>query len=146
MAMDDPLYLAVWGPFAPAENDRYRQHMYANLIVSHWQMDWDVGTLDEEHLREVAAVFFQGPIGHRFWAATRELRLKSERRHRKRVRFQAILDDEWRRAHVQNTEPPPTTDPGASKRQYGIMAAALTGAVLGAAVASRVVQRISRNS
>jgi hypothetical protein len=66
--MDDPFYLRVWGPFAADETDQYREHMYANLIVSHWQMDWDVGTLDEQHLREVAAVFFQGEIGLRFGA------------------------------------------------------------------------------
>jgi hypothetical protein len=64
MAMDDPFYLAVWGPFAPADEDRYREHMYANLIVSHWQMDWDVGTLNEEQRR-----FGRGPDrgGHSGW-------------------------------------------------------------------------------
>ena len=51
MAMDDPFYLHVWGPFAPPDTDLYREHMYANLILTHWQMDWDVGAIDEEHLR-----------------------------------------------------------------------------------------------
>jgi hypothetical protein len=87
MAMDDPFYLRVWGPFAPADTDRYREHMYANLIISHWQMDWNVGTLDERHLREVSAVFFQGEIGHRFWRDVREMRMKAEGRGRRRKRF-----------------------------------------------------------
>jgi hypothetical protein len=145
MAMDDPFYLAVWGPFAPADTDRYREHMYANLIVSHWQMDWDVGTLDEEHLREVAKVFFQGPIGHRFWSDTRGLRSASERRHRKRRRFHAILDEEWRGAEVQSHETAPPTDAGSTGRSgWRLAATGLAGALLGAAVATRVARRPRR--
>ncbi|MFD0519407.1 DUF6082 family protein [Paractinoplanes durhamensis] len=136
MAMDDPFYLAVWGPFAPADTDRYREHMYANLIVSHWQMDWDVGTLDEEHLREVAAVFFQGPIGHRFWGNTRELRAKAERRHRKRWRFHTILDDEWRKAQVRAPAEPAREHSGRR-----LTAAVLAGAVVGAAAVRMLVRR-----
>jgi hypothetical protein len=100
MAMDDPFYLRVWGPFAPPDTDRYREHMYANLIVSHWQMDWEVGTLDEEHLREVAAIFLQGEIGNRFWHDVREMRMKAEGSQRRRRRFLQIIDQEYRQAVI----------------------------------------------
>lgn len=123
MAMDDPFYLHVWGPFAPSDTDLYREHMYASLILSHWQMDWDVGTLDEEHLREIASVFFQGEVGQRIWRDTRDLRMRAERRHRRRMRFLRALDEEWQAVSAKSatdsaesplSEPPSETagEPG----------------------------------
>lgn len=153
MAMDDPFYLAVWGPFAPSDKDLYREHMYANLIVSHWQTDWDVGTLDEEHLREISAVFFQGPAGHRFWGNTRDMRLKAERRHRKRGRFIRILDDEWRKVNSPMASPSPVDDeaanlasstesaPGDPRTGLRIAVAVLGGTALGVVVTGLLGRR-----
>lgn len=153
MAMDDPFYLRVWGPFAPDDTDEYREHMYANLIISHWQMDWNVGTLDEKHLREVSAVFFRGEIGYRFWSNIRAIRLKAEGGRRRHRRFFHILDQEWQAAtpaeparEAPGTTPASATPAVSTARPsravcLGSLAAFAMGAVIGAGIAVGTLRR-----
>ncbi|GAA2486966.1 DUF6082 family protein [Winogradskya humida] len=68
MALDDETFLECWGSIGdPVDVAWYRQHIYLNLIVSHWQMMWEIGALTEAHLRLTAAGLFGGPLGRRYW-------------------------------------------------------------------------------
>ncbi|MBG0828960.1 hypothetical protein HS041_14390 [Planomonospora sp. ID67723] len=105
MAMEDPLYRRAWGPFFDSDDpDTPREHMYVNLIVSQWSMEYELRTITEEHLRPIARTLFSGPAGRRYWTNVRELRITSTSTRRER-RFHRILDEEFHAAH----EPPPSS-------------------------------------
>ncbi|MET8251417.1 DUF6082 family protein [Micromonospora sp. NPDC005197] len=72
MAIDDPALLECWGPIEDAVDvEWFRKHVYANLIVSHWQLMWEVDVLTAQHLEVLADQFFKGHVGRRFWAEAR---------------------------------------------------------------------------
>jgi hypothetical protein len=62
--------------------------------VSHWQMMWEIGALDETHLRLHAKGIFGGPLGVRFWSEARDVRAVAERGRRAR-QFHRIVDSEY---------------------------------------------------
>jgi hypothetical protein len=98
MAMEDETYARAWGPFFDnGDHQAQRQHMYVNLIIEHWRMMCEFGSMTEEHLRSVAHVVFQGEPGRRFWANGRELRMRSSGSAFER-RFHQVLDEEYRKA------------------------------------------------
>src|SRR5216683_2045201 len=98
MAMDDPLYRSAWGPFFASDDpDAQREHMYVNLIISQFQMAFELRTISEQHLREAAYILLSGEAGQRFWATGRELRQRAVSSRRER-RFHEIIDAEYQRA------------------------------------------------
>ncbi|MEV0805338.1 DUF6082 family protein [Micromonospora sp. NPDC050200] len=98
MAIDDPRLLECWGPIEESTDlDWFRKHVYTNLIVSHWQLMWEVDVLTEPHLEVLADQFFQGAAGRRFWAEARGPRMKAEISRRAR-RFTAVVDRSYRSA------------------------------------------------
>jgi hypothetical protein len=145
IALDDPLYLSCWGPFSGSTNiDDRRRHMYTNLMVSHWQMMWEVGGLHEKHLRVLAQELFAGETGRRFWSLMGDVRLDVEL-GRKTRRFHSIMADEYTHA-VRNGPPvksqddplpPPmqTSPPDADRTRAATVAASVgLGVLLGACV------------
>ena len=117
IALDDPLYLSCWGPFSgsTAIDDR-RRHMYTNLMVSHWQTMWEVGSLTEPHLRVLADELFAGESGRHFWSLIGGVRSDVEGGRRAR-HFHRIVADAYDNA-IQagppvksQDDPPPTADP-----------------------------------
>lgn len=97
-ALDEEIYLECWGPIGTS-TDRtwYRQHIYLNLIVSHWQLMWELGALTEVHLRLAARGIFAGPLGLRFWGEARLIRPAAEKGRRARA-FHQILEQEYQQA------------------------------------------------
>lgn len=97
-SLEEEIYLECWGPIG-ASTDRtwYRQHIYLNLIVSHWQLMWELGTLTEPHLRLAARGIFAGPLGRRFWSEARDIRPEVEKGRRARI-FHTILEQEYQEA------------------------------------------------
>lgn len=92
MAIDDPALLECWGPIEDAADvEWFRKHVYANLIVSHWQLMWEVDVLAAPHLEVLADQFFKGQVGRRFWAEARGPRMKAETSRRAR-RFTLTVD------------------------------------------------------
>lgn len=79
--------------------------MYVNLIISNWQMRWELNVLGEPDLRSGAHTLFSGEIGARFWTNGRELRAQAATTRRER-RFHAILDEEHQRARNHPAAPP----------------------------------------
>lgn len=96
MAMDSPEYMECWGPFRTDRDPvQLRQIMYTNMIVSHWEMMYELGALTEGHLRELGADMFRGEPGRKFWAGSRDRRIRTAH-GRREVKFQLILDDVYR--------------------------------------------------
>jgi hypothetical protein len=92
MALDEPDFLRCWGPIGDSVDlGWFRKHVYTNLIVSHWQLMWEVGVLSQAHLRVLAGQFFAGAVGRRFWAEARGPRATAETSRRAR-QFTAIVD------------------------------------------------------
>lgn len=98
MAMDDEVYRRCWGPFFDTDDpDGQRAQMYTNMIVSHWQLMFELNAISEAHLRESAFVVFSGDEGRRFWSGSRAMRAAAADTRRER-RFHQILDEEYQRA------------------------------------------------
>lgn len=98
LAMDDPLYAEIWEPLNPPGNlDIQRQHIYVNLVISHWEMEYGLGALTDQHLRVIARAVFSTAPGHRYWKVARPVRMVSSVGRRER-RFNEILDEEHENA------------------------------------------------
>ncbi|MDG4802668.1 DUF6082 family protein [Micromonospora sp. WMMD980] len=98
MAIDDPDLLECWGPIEESTDlGWFRKHVYSNLIVTHWQLMWEVDTLSEPHLEVLADQFFKGAAGRRFWAEARGPRMKAETSRRAR-RFTLVMDRRYQMA------------------------------------------------
>ncbi|GII76858.1 hypothetical protein Sru01_18400 [Sphaerisporangium rufum] len=140
MAMEDPLYRRAWGPFFESDDhDGPREHMYVNLIVSQWAMEYELRTITEDHLRSIAHVLFSGPAGRRYWAKVRDLRINSTSTRRER-RFHEILDEEYHRAGTSPApSPAPVLGSHAGRRKRGRW---LVIALLGIAVSAGVLRRL----
>ncbi|GGS47925.1 hypothetical protein GCM10010156_03360 [Planobispora rosea] len=111
MAMEDPLYRRAWGPFFESDDsDIPREHMYVNLIISQWSMEYELGAITEDHLRSIARVLFSGPAGRRYWTNVRDLRVTSTSTRRER-RFHRILDEEFRATGETPPSPPAASSP-----------------------------------
>lgn len=98
MSLDDPDLMDCWGHFSDASDQNIRrQHLYVNLIFSHWQMVFEIGYLCEPELREMASSLFTGSIGRDFWLNSRQIRILSSTTPRAK-RFHRIIDEEYRKA------------------------------------------------
>lgn len=99
MSLDNDAYLECWGQIGDSVDNRdwYRQHIYINLIVSHWQMMWEIGALSENHLRLVSSQLFRGPLGRKYWSEASRVRPAVEGGRRAR-RLHVILKEEYEAA------------------------------------------------
>lgn len=94
-AMENPEYLDCWGgPDASRTVLLRQQHMYVNLVVSHWEMAFEVGDLTEHWVAAAADEIFAGEIGRSFWARSRQARLSTAATRRSR-RLQRIIDERY---------------------------------------------------
>lgn len=151
MAMDDELYLACWGPFGShPDRDSQRQHMYVNLVVSHWQLMYEIDSLREPQLRAMADSLFSGDVGYRFWSDVRAVRLRTAT-GRRATRFHRIVDERF----VATTPPVPTRQEAPDRvrsrstgRARTVLASIGVAIGLGgaASIARRRLRRRSRNS
>lgn len=92
-ALDDPVLLDCLGEQAPGlhDVDQRRQHVYTNLIVSFWNMTYELGKLSDRTLGLMAQRLFASEPGHRYWSIAAPIwRAQAETRQRKR--FVQILD------------------------------------------------------
>ncbi|MDG4808088.1 DUF6082 family protein [Micromonospora sp. WMMD1120] len=144
MGIDDPALLECWGPIEDAaDTDWFRKHVYANLIVTHWQLMWEVDVLSAPHLEVLADQFFRGQVGRRFWTEARGPRSAAETSRRAR-RFTAIVDSRYLLAvaagpaeNEPRTVARPTAADQASERKAGESRA--TVLAIGAALVAAAV-------
>lgn len=116
MALDDPEFMECWGIIGESgDMGWHRQHIYLNLIVSHWQMMWEMNVLTERHLRILARGIFGGSRGLRYWSEARDVRLVAEKGRRARE-FHTVVDDEYLIARARGNA---TSEDSGSKGDAG---------------------------
>jgi hypothetical protein len=109
MAVDGPAYLECWGPYSSATDPvAQRQALYVNLILSYWESRYELGQLNEAHLREAAGHMFRASPGRDFWAHARALRSDTSESRRTR-RFHQILDGKYVRPLTPGPSPAAVT-------------------------------------
>ncbi|AYN41618.1 hypothetical protein D9753_25135 [Streptomyces dangxiongensis] len=107
LAIENPEYLDCWGgPDASRTVLLRRQHMYVNLVVSHWEMWFELGDLTDHWLASMCDEIFAGEIGRSFWARTREARISTASTRRMK-HFNQIIDTRC----VAALGIPPRTEP-----------------------------------
>lgn len=117
MKLDDPklLWAAGWPRpelRTPAEQDtdRIRQHLYANMWVYYWLMQYEIGRLTEANLRALLSFeLFNGEVGRRYWASTGET--FAVMRGRRTKRFFRIVEEEYRKVLASGRPPVPASGP-----------------------------------
>ncbi|WP_173164127.1 DUF6082 family protein [Phytohabitans suffuscus] len=93
LALQDPRFLYVDGVDPTLDTDATLK-VYANLVVSHWAMAWDLRMMSEHTVRANASRLFGDRISREWWDSWRFSYLTS----RGRKRFVRILDEEHQRA------------------------------------------------
>ncbi|MEU7580689.1 DUF6082 family protein [Streptomyces sp. NPDC041068] len=72
MAIDDPTLMAVWPGYGPdVSEERQRQFMYANLIISHWCMCYELGYYSEAEIVDSLSHTFSSAKILDFWETAR---------------------------------------------------------------------------
>jgi hypothetical protein len=152
LAMDDPRYMACWGPYLTDTFAAETQYSYVNLIVAHWYAEYEVGELSDTLLRATAVNVFASEPGRHYWESTGTF-WRDNYAGRKARRFHHVLDETYNEAirtpPVNPPEPPArdavTPDPVSRTRSWReVLAAAGGGAVL-ALIVVRLVDRVRRH-
>ncbi|MFC9848805.1 DUF6082 family protein [Streptomyces sp. NPDC060223] len=105
MAMTDPSLMACWGRLdANTSEVARRQHLYLNLVLSHWEMMYELGALTDSQLRQAAESIFRAAPGRAFWAASRDARSDAAGTRRAR-RCHQLLDESYERAAISPPGP-----------------------------------------
>lgn len=74
---------------------RSQNQLYLNLMISYWEMLYEMGEMPKSALMEYARQeVFATEAGRRFWERTREHRMAAAK-NRRHARFAAILDGVW---------------------------------------------------
>lgn len=145
MAMNDPELNKVWGPSGLSDPFiQQRQSMYANMILSQWEMSYATRTLTDDHLKLLATEFLSGTIGRDFWSLVRQARLDTSETKLNR-RFHEIIDDQYQRLLATPAIPPPEPEEpsgGAVRCKRGMLA--IGAAIVGLGVVIRFIRRGQR--
>ncbi|MEV3857630.1 DUF6082 family protein [Streptomyces sp. NPDC050095] len=113
-AIENPDYLECWGGPDPTRTVLMRrQHMYINLVISYWEMSYEIGDLKDDWLAAVCDEVFTGEIGRSFWERNRAARISTAPTRRLK-HFNEIIDERYRRALAT----PPRTMPALP--DYGV--------------------------
>lgn len=92
LAMEDPLYMEVWMPAGLKENhDWQRQHMYVNLVLSHWYSNWLTGAISTTEVQVSVASLLRQPPTYTFWTEQRHSWLASK--NHSLGRFGRLIDE-----------------------------------------------------
>jgi len=76
MSMTDSDLAKVWESDKSLNRVQSKQHSFVNLILSHWEMLFQQGILDENQLRTLLKEHFRKPHFQKFWVKTRDIRRK----------------------------------------------------------------------
>ncbi|MFG2501975.1 DUF6082 family protein [Streptomyces sp. NPDC048441] len=72
LTLDDPAFLVCWEPpNTPVSQQRWRQLLVSNLIVSMWSRDFKLNLYDEPTIRVTLEDYFRGEVGRAYWANSR---------------------------------------------------------------------------
>ncbi|TDE33667.1 DUF6082 family protein [Actinomadura sp. 6K520] len=132
---------------------RVRQHLYANLWVYFYLMQYELRVLSEANLRALLVnELFNGEVGRQYWKSTGcTFEVMKGRRVK---RFFQIMDEEYRNVvesgrepvpacGLPEVEPPPPPESSSRLPARGAVAAVVAGAA-GLAAGATVLHRIRR--
>jgi hypothetical protein len=75
LALSDATLLDAWGEIAPGlPVSQRRQYLYTNLVFSHWELLWELGSINADALAKLAEDIFEGETARRFWSHARSFR------------------------------------------------------------------------
>ena len=151
LAMEDPLYMAVW---QPVESQRHyewqRQQTYVSLVFSHWYSNWVTGAMTTSSIRVCVADLLRKPPAYTFWTEQRHSWLASG--NREYERFGRIIDELYGETEKHTTAirqlpsaplaESPARGPSNDPRTPRIVEALVLGVSAGAAWAA--IRRIQR--
>lgn len=107
LAMENPEYLDCWGgPDSSRTVLLRRQHMYVNLVMSHWEMAYELGDITDHWVAATSDELLAGEVGRSFWARARASRIATAKSRRSR-RLHQIIDARYEHALLT----PPRTAP-----------------------------------
>lgn len=128
LSLSDPLYMDCWGTFSDdPEPASRRQHLFTNLIISHWQLAFEIGYLEVTELRLMAEDLFTAEPAQKFWLSGSETRRAVLSSHRDKW-FHEILEESFRTSI-------------ANQRASAVNPEANTGRKRGRTAARRLFQR-----
>ncbi|MET8000642.1 DUF6082 family protein [Nonomuraea glycinis] len=129
LQIEQPVLHRSFGAFGTALDPRV--HLYLNLVLSYWEMLYEVGELPEDALVEYARVdFFDTDPGRRFWDQTREHR-HTVAKTRSAVRFVAAIDRAYALSLMEEPVQDVTAAHPASRRTAMFTTAMIAAALLG---------------
>lgn len=108
MAMDDPRYMEVWGPYDTDTFAAEGQQTYVNLVVAHWYSEYEVGEMSDTLLRATSAEVFASVPGRRYWHTVGPF-WRDNYSGRRARRFHQVLEETYQEA----IKKPPATPPDA---------------------------------
>ncbi|WP_051854548.1 DUF6082 family protein [Streptomyces sp. NRRL B-1347] len=98
MSINDNVLRPCWGsPLAELPEEKARQMLFANLIVSWWHSAYLIKETKDRQLRILCYGFFQGDVGREYWARARAgwSDLAAAGASAQTKRFVAIADEEY---------------------------------------------------
>lgn len=91
-----------------------RQQAYLNLMTNYWHSMWELGEIDDEELRLLAASLFHGELGRRWWLRYGNAWIGTRRRPGRR-RFIDLMSEVCAAERVaaarRATDPAPAGEP-----------------------------------
>jgi hypothetical protein len=74
MAINDPLLMECWAGYGDLPNDRKKQYMYCNLIISHCCMCYELEYVNDDEVGATLRGIFSSEVVRSFWESTRTAR------------------------------------------------------------------------
>ncbi|MFI8933596.1 DUF6082 family protein [Streptomyces sp. NPDC053474] len=101
LSLSDPDFIACWEPpRTRMTQQRWRQLLMGNLIVSMWSSNFKLGLLEESSARVLLEDYFRGEIGRAYWANSGPLwrRFTAAGSDRREKWFVRIAEEAYARA------------------------------------------------
>ena len=106
MAMTDKSLEAVWEETREISGEpSFKQKSYVNLIISHWEMQFEHRLLTEEQLNSILSVYMPRPHFQKFWEDCNTIRsqLASSASVNTTQKFHELLEDAYNNNSLQQT-------------------------------------------
>jgi hypothetical protein len=107
LAMDDPRYMEVWGPYLTDSFAAEGQYTYVNIVVAHWYSEYEIGEMSDDLLRATAAGVFASVPGRHYWRSTGTF-WRDNYSGRRAKRFHRVLEETYQEAITKPPAVPPT--------------------------------------
>ncbi|MFD3582940.1 DUF6082 family protein [Streptomyces sp. NPDC058683] len=101
LTLSDPSFQVCWEPpNTPMTQEKWKQLLVANLIVSMWSSDYKLGLVDDRTTRATLDDYFRGEVGRNYWhnSGPSWHRYSAGSRDRRERRFVTLAEEAYRAA------------------------------------------------